>query len=465
MSLFDDDFFSTRVSRRSRTEGRVFDRNRNLRGLRWRSGSFGSSTLRVALLSSGVSTVLVAVLFLAFGGGGDSNEGSRAAMADGQALVEASERIISASDAIRPAVVSIINVMKADGSGQAQDDSDSKNGADEGNGADGGAAEDGEMPKNESLGSGVIFKKSDGKAFIITNAHVVENAAKVQAVLVDGAKKEAAIVGKDTISDLAVLSVDSKGIDEVAELGNSDKLRVGEMVIAVGNPLGFGDSVTQGIVSFLHRIVPVSLSQDGVYDWEQEVIQTTAAINQGNSGGVLADLYGRVVGINSMKVADMGVEGIGFAIPITSVMPIIDQLMDHGKVLRPYLGLYTMDLDVFLDNMQSDVGDDSDSGDGTDEGADKAPADEEKDPGFVVPESVKHGIIVLEAVGPAEKAGMELNDIITELDGKPIDSTLELRKYLYNNKKIGESVKITFYRNAKKDTLSVKLTEKEEEKE
>jgi serine protease Do len=432
MGLFDDDFYSTRISRRSRNAMGSDSHSP--------SGFSQGSKFRVAIVSSVISSLVVVGLFYVINGGGETAQQAKPALAGGQALVETSERIISASEKVRPAVVSIINltnqVMKQQEKGQIY--------------------EDGELPDNASLGSGVIFQKKDGKAYIITNAHVIQDAAEVQAVLVNGDKKEAIIIGKDTITDLAVLQVDAEGIDTIVEIGNSDKLRVGEMVIAIGNPLGFGDSLTQGIVSSTHRIIPVSLNQDGIYDWEQEVIQTDAAINQGNSGGALVDLNGKLVGINSMKIADMGVEGIGFALPIDSVMPILNSLLADGKIVRPYMGVYSMDLGLYLDSPQIQ-GDAEDSGDskGTEDsvaGADLP----------VVPKDVTDGVVVLESVGPSLEAGLQFNDIIVALDDKPIESTLDLRKYLYNTKKIGESLKVTYYRDGKKQTVQVKLTEKEE---
>ncbi|TJY41735.1 PDZ domain-containing protein [Cohnella pontilimi] len=423
MSLFDDDFYSTRVSRRTRQDDRLGGR----RTAGWRI----FSTWQVAVVSSLGSAAAVAVLFSLLSGGSAPKHEAKPALANAPALVETSERIISASEKVRPSVVSIINLAEQTKGHQADNGSGDNSG---------------DSLENASLGSGVIYEKKNGKAYIITNAHVVSGAAEVQAVLMSGDKRKAEIVGEDAISDLAVLTIDSKGIDTVAEIGDSDKLRVGEMVIAVGNPLGFGDSVSQGIVSFLHRIVPVSLNQDGVYDWEQEVVQTTAPINQGNSGGVLADLNGRVIGINSMKVADTGVEGIGFAIPIDTVMPVVKQLIEHGKVLRPYMGVYTMDLSNFLDNPSGTDGSD--------------PSDDV--PKLTLPADVTDGALVLEAVGPADEAGLQTNDVITELDGNPIRGTMDLRKYLYNRKAIGESLTVTYYRDGEKQKLELTLTEKDD---
>jgi len=439
MSLFNDDFYSTRVRRRSR----YWPRSGSRPG-RFRPGS----TLRIALISSLTSSVFVAALFLAFGsGGGSPGSEARPAIVDGQSYVETSERIISASEKVRPAVVSIINLTT-----QALELQEA------------GDFEEGELPYNTSMGSGVIFQKKNDKAYIITNAHVIQDAGEIQALMVNGDRKKAKIVGKDIITDLAVLEVSADGIDAVVELGHSDKLRVGEMVIAIGNPLGFGDSLTQGIVSSTKRIIPVSINQDGNYDWEQEVIQTDAAINQGNSGGALVDLNGRLVGINSMKVADKGVEGIGFAIPIDQAIPVLNALMDKGKVSRPYMGVYTMNLGLYLDGLAMRGLDDPEEEEWP-EDADETDGEALESTEPVVPDGVKKGVIVLESVGPSLDAGLKFNDIIVSLDGTAIGSTLDLRKYLYNSKKIGESMKVTYYRDGKKQTLDVKLAEKANEQE
>jgi len=429
MSLFDDDFYSTKPSReyrRASQTGSGFGMSRG--GLR---GFLSATNLRIAIVSSLVSALLVSLLFILFFDHDDPANEARPALTGGQMLVETSERIISASAKVRPVVVSIINITQQSIESQS------------GRSARGRLVDPDEVPDHANLGSGVIIEKKDGKAYIVTNAHVVANAARLQVVLIDGSKKEATLVGEDKLSDLALLTVDAEGIDRVAEIGDSEKLRVGEMVIAVGNPLGFGDSVTNGIVSFLHRIVPVSLNQDGIHDWEQEVIQTTAAINEGNSGGVLADLNGKVVGINSMKIADTGVEGIGFAIPIRDVMPVVKELQQHGKVLRPYMGIYSMDLSVYFEQQ-----------------SEHDPAEDEEFMELIIPEEVTGGVLVLEAVGPAGEAGLKLNDIITELDGTPVKSMLELRKYLYGKKKIGDTVTVTYYRGGKQEKLKVVLGEK-----
>jgi serine protease Do len=291
-----------------------------------------------------------------------------------------------------------------------------------------------------ALGSGVIYKKDDTKAFIITNNHVIEGSGKLEVVTVDGVTHKAVLVGADKVTDIAVLSMDAKDVTTVAQIGDSSKLRLGETVIAIGNPLGLGDTLTSGIVSYTERTIPVSLNQDGVYDWEQEVIQTDAAINEGNSGGALVDLDGKVIGINTMKISDTGVEGLGFAIPANHVVKTADELAAKGKISRSYLGVYSVDLNNPY-----------------------VPLAEDQVKELNLPASVKEGVVVLDAVGPAEEAGLQFNDVITKFDDQPITSTLSLRKYLYEQTEIGDDLKITYYRNGEVKQATVKLLEKPQE--
>ncbi|MFC4778311.1 S1C family serine protease [Paenibacillus sp. GCM10023252] len=459
MSLFRDDFYSTKVSRRTRTMGKTgltYSSKRN-RG--------GWSTVRIAFLSSFTSAIAAMLLFGVFFGTGSGGIGSSGGVRTTAASLQAGdplERTIQAAAKVRPAVVSVINEQAmALGMDEAAE-----------------GAEEGTL-EEAGVGSGVIYKKSGGKALIITNYHVVANAAAVKAVLMNGEKREAKVVGKDQITDLAVLEIDAAGIDVVAEIGDSQKLRAGEFVMAIGNPLGLGDSLTMGIVSKTRQIVPVSLNQDGVYDWEQEVIQIDASINNGNSGGPLIDMNGRVVGINSMKVADLGVEGIGFAIPMANAQPIVNSLVEHGKVPRPYIGVYTLDLEQYWaqqgmlegsegaeagSDVEGDGGEQDKDGDGKDDGAEGDEGSNRDASELKLPDEVFDGVIVLEASGPAKKAGLEFNDVIVKLDGKSIGSTLELRQYIYANKKIGDELEVTYFRGGKEQTVTLKLAEKEEEK-
>jgi serine protease Do len=276
-------------------------------------------------------------------------------------------------------------------------------------------------------GSGVVYKKENGKAFIVTNAHVIDGASKVEVSLVDGTRVEADVIGSDALTDLAVLTVDDANIKQVATFGDSDSITLGEPVIAIGNPLGleFFGSVTQGIISGKERIIPVDIDQNGQPDWEADVIQTDAAINPGNSGGALVNLRGEVIGINSMKIAQSRVEGIGFAIPISSVKPIIEDLEKHKEVQRPFMGVGLASLsDVPLEAQRSTL---------------------------KLPEEVKNGIVVtgVESMSPADKAGLKEYDVIVKLDDQEIKDALGLRKFLYSQKNIGDKMKVSFYRDGK----------------
>ncbi|MEW8987760.1 MAG: trypsin-like peptidase domain-containing protein, partial [Bacillus sp. (in: firmicutes)] len=200
----------------------------------------------------------------------------------------------------------------------------------------------GESSRQEAgTGSGVIYKIEGNKAFVVTNHHVVDGAKELEITLSDGTKHAAKLRGSDVWTDLAVLELEAKNIKNIAEFGDSDSIQVGEPAIAIGNPLGatFSGSVTQGIISGLERTIPIDINSDGIEDWQAEVIQTDAAINPGNSGGALVNIDGQLIGINSMKIAESSVEGIGLAIPINYAIPIIEDLEKHGEVKRPYMGV------------------------------------------------------------------------------------------------------------------------------
>lgn len=447
MGLFDDDFYSTKISRRSKKTSE--DRPKRIK---WRSSRQRKSlsTFQISAISS-VCSALIAVLLFSLLTGHPSTS-SKIAIMNGHPVAQSDpyERLVNAAAKVRPAVVSVVThkdplpVIP-----EEQDNSDLEEGIVPKEGdmleelpEDFDFGEDfdfdfgGDVDESK-LGSGVIFKKMEGKAFIITNNHVIEGADSLEVVTVNGETKKATLVGTDRVSDLAVLSIDSKGIGEVAEMGDSSKLRLGETVIAIGNPLGLGDTLTSGIISYTNRVIPVSLNQDGVFDWEANVIQTDAAINEGNSGGALVDLNGKVIGINTMKIADMGVEGLGFAIPTNEATEIVKELMLKGKIARPYLGVYTVDLSNPY-----------------------APLSKQEMKDLQLPKTVTEGVIVLDALGPAKEAGLKLNDVITEFDGKPIHTTLDLRKFLYNETKIGDDLDVTFYRGGKEESLKVELEEK-----
>ncbi|MDQ6595314.1 PDZ domain-containing protein [Bacillus salipaludis] len=284
-------------------------------------------------------------------------------------------------------------------------------------------------------GSGVIYKKAGNKAFVVTNHHVVEGATKLEVSLTDGTKIPADLLGSDIWTDLAVLEIDATHVKKIAQFGNSDELKMGEPVIAIGNPLGptFSGSVTQGIVSGLKRTIPVDINQDGIIDWQAEVLQTDAAINPGNSGGALVNIGGQVVGINSMKISQEAVEGIGLSIPINSAKPIINDLEQYGSVKRPYMGVDLKSVSEIPAYYQEEA--------------------------LKLPRNVNYGVALREVVpnSPADQAGLKELDVIVEMDGKKINDVLDLRKHLYQSKKIGEQMKIKFYRSGKLDETTLKL--------
>lgn len=325
-----------------------------------------------------------------------------------QVSVDVSSQVTKAIDKVSDAVVGIVNIQEANFWSQ------------------GGEA---------GTGSGVIYKKENGKAFIVTNHHVVENASELEVSLKDGTRVPAKLLGSDVLMDLAVLEIDAKHVKKVAEFGNSDTVKPGEPVIAIGNPLGlqFAGSVTQGIISGTNRTVEVDLDQDGAPDWNAEVLQTDAAINPGNSGGALVNIQGQVIGINSMKIAQEAVEGIGFAIPINTAIPVISDLEKYGQVRRPYMGVELRSLsDISSYHLQATLH---------------------------LPKDVTEGVAVIQVVpmSPAAQAGLKQFDVIVALDDHKIRDVLDLRKYLYTKKSIGDTMKVTFYRDGKKHTVTMKL--------
>lgn len=270
----------------------------------------------------------------------------------------------------------------------------------------------------QGSGSGIIYSE-DG--YIITNYHVIENATSVTVTLSDGTEYEAQIVGSDSTSDLAVLKVNANNLP-AAELGDSDKLQIGELVVAIGNPLGYENTVTDGIVSGLNR-------QLTDYTDAMTLIQTNAAINSGNSGGALVNSKGEVVGINSAKLVASNAEGMGFALSINEVKPIVEELMNQGHVSRPYLGVSI--------NSQYQV--------------DEATAEKYEIPmGIQIAEVVKGG--------PAEKAGLQAGDIIYKVDDTLIQSFEDLSDII-DNCQVGDELRILANRNGQKITANVVLTE------
>lgn len=269
----------------------------------------------------------------------------------------------------------------------------------------------------ESQGSGIIIGQNDSELLIATNNHVVEDADTLSVCFVDDQAYEATVKGTDADNDLAVIAVKLSDISDdtmsqikIAEIGDSDQLQVGEQVVAIGNALGYGQSVTTGIVSAVNRQLEDSDSENGF-------IQTDAAINPGNSGGALLNMKGEVIGINSSKYSDTTVEGMGYAIPITAVQDRLDDLMNRqtrekvDENEKGYLG-------ISCTTVSSDVSE-----------------------AYGIPE----GVLVTEVASKsaAQKAGIKANYVITKIDGQSISSAEELTEKL-NYYAVGETVPITF---------------------
>ena len=285
-----------------------------------------------------------------------------------------------------------------------------------------------------SEGSGVIYKKDSKYAYLVTNTHVINGASKVDIRLADGNKVPGEIVGSDTYSDISVVRISASKVKSVAEFGDSSKLTVGETAIAIGSPLGsnYANTVTQGIISSLNRNVSLK-SEDG-QTISTQAIQTDTAINPGNSGGPLVNIQGQVIGITSSKIASnrgTSVEGLGFAIPSNDVTNIISQLESNGAVTRPALGIQMIDISNLSTSDLSRL---------------KLPA------------KVTAGVVVRSAQSGMPAAGkLQKYDVITKIDGKDISSANDLQSALYKHS-IGDDIKITFYRNGKETTTTIKLT-------
>lgn len=275
---------------------------------------------------------------------------------------------------------------------------------------------------SDSEGSGIIYT-ADG--YIVTNYHVIENAisnqsiSKVYVTLPNSDEEiEASIIGADSVTDIAVIKIQKEGLS-AATFDDSNNLKVGELVVAIGNPLGreLAGSITVGYVSALNR----TLTSNGR---TYKLLQTDAAINPGNSGGTLVSSSGKVIGINTVKIGATDVEGIGFAIPSNIAKPIVDELIKNGKIVRPYIGISGISLD---DNMAKRY-------------------------------NLVKGVYVakIESSSAAYNSGIKVGDVIVKIDDKEITTIEELNE-IKNSKNVGDTVKITVYRDGKNIEINVKL--------
>ncbi|MGY4688242.1 S1C family serine protease [Salibacterium sp. K-3] len=293
---------------------------------------------------------------------------------------------------------------------------------------------------SQGTGSGVIYKVEGDSAYVVTNHHVIEGAGQVEVSLSNENRVNAEIVGSDVLTDLAVLRIDAEGVKTAVSFGNSDNLNVGEPAIAIGNPLGtnLSRTVTQGIISAVERSIPVDLTGDGKPDWNAEVIQTDAAINPGNSGGALVNVNGQLIGINSMKIAQSSVEGIGFAIPTSVAVPVIEDLEAAGEVERPQMGITLRSLSEIPSYHWQET--------------------------LKLPPEVESGIFITNVVSgtPAETAGLRRYDVITAMNGTEIADGHDLRRYLYTEAEMGDTIEITFYREGQKQSVDMTLNNQQQ---
>lgn len=287
-----------------------------------------------------------------------------------------------------------------------------------------------------STGTGFVYKKDEKSGYIITNHHVIESGTSYKITLTDGQEVDATLLGSDEYSDIAILSISQESVIKVAKLGESLESEIGDTVFTVGSPLGkeYMGTVTKGILSGKNRTVKVSSSTSSLM---LEVLQTDAAINPGNSGGPLVNIKGEVIGVNSMKLVEDEIEGMGFAIPIEMVKSIIDRLESGETIQRPLIGIEMTDItNAYYLYRQ----------------------------GIIVPEDVEKGVIILKVTDnyPAAQAGLQKGDIILEINGKEVEDSTHF-KYLLYKYEVGDTVTIKYYHNNKILETTLKLDKNAEQ--
>lgn len=311
---------------------------------------------------------------------------------------------------VSPAVVGVINMQQADNSIFDI--------------LRGGSSSSEETPAG--TGSGVIYQATDNEAYIVTNNHVVEEAKDLKVKLSTGESVDATLIGTDALTDIAVLKISGQFNIKPITFADSSKIRTGDTVYAIGNPLGLelSGSVTEGIVSAKERTMDVKTSAGTS---SVKVIQTDAAINPGNSGGALINNQGQLIGINTLKISADTVEGIGFAIPANDTKVIIDQLVKNGKVVRPFMGLALISVDAVPSSYLEELNVK------TDKGALVASTDE--------------------TAGKVFKEG----DVITQIEDQDVKTDGDVRNYIYQHNKAGDTVKFKIMRDGKEKDVSLKL--------
>ena len=385
---------------------------------------------------------LFLTVFAAFALGATSVFGAQAVTGTGSALKSSvtatkedkdnQQLTVNAISKAKDAVVSVVNYQTNSNNLDSILGGNSKNKSN--NNSNSNNSKSGDL-KTASTGSGVIYKKTGNTAYIVTNNHVVKGAKKLAVILSDGTNVNAEVVGTDVWTDLAVLKINGDNVTTTMDFANSDDIAVGETAFAIGSPLdlSFSNTVTKGIVSAVNRQIPMDVDGDGTVDWNQTVIQTDAAINPGNSGGALINNEGKLIGINESKIAkatsSVSAEGIGFGIPSNEVKLITEQLEKSGKVVRPAMGVQLVSVNTIAnDTVKSEL----------------------KYEG-------KQGVVVrlVESGTPAAKAGLEKYDVITKLNDTEVKDVAAVRKFLFEKAKIGDTVKVTYYRGGQEKTTEI----------
>ena len=281
-------------------------------------------------------------------------------------------------------------------------------------------------------GTGFVYKVDDKVAYIMTNHHVIENAKEIKITFMDDSETTATLVGSDEYADIAVLKVDASTIKGVATLGSSNDARVGDTVFTIGSPMGidYKGTVTKGILSGKDRLVSVSIS-GMTNDWIMNVMQTDAAINPGNSGGPLCNANGEVIGINSLKIVENTIEGIGFAIPIEDALKYADDLVNNGSISRPYIGISMLNASSKYQLAYS---------------------------GVRLTDDITEGVVIMsvEKGSSADKAGLVKGDVIIKVGNDKVSDIAEFRYRLYSHE-VNETINITIIREGKEKDLNITL--------
>ena len=281
------------------------------------------------------------------------------------------------------------------------------------------------------IGSGFIYSEY---GYIMTNHHVIDSADEIKVTLTSGESVESKVIGSDNLADIAVLQIDKMYAKNIAKIGNSSDSKVGDTVFTIGSPMSsdFSGTVTRGILSGKNRMVEVSVGSSSSKDWIMNVMQTDAAINPGNSGGPLCNVSGEVIGINSMKIVQSEIEGIGFSIPIEDALQYANKIVKGEKIQRPFLGVQMADVSTSNYYLSRQ--------------------------GINIDSSITSGVIVISTTndGPSGVAGIQKGDVIISIGKYTVKNVAQLRYYLYKYEPNNE-VEIKVMRGQKEKTFKVKL--------